>query len=94
MTRMGHAPAESAAPSPGVVDGWPRPEQHAVQPEPGQAHASNADKLKAKWTFETHGDVSANPAVTGGAAYFPDWGGYIYKVDAKTGALIWQHKMN
>src|SRR3954447_6862237 len=44
----------------------------------------NANRLSTKWTFTTHGDVSATPTVQGGSVYFPDWGGYLYKVDAKT----------
>src|SRR3989442_4234383 len=55
--------------------------------------ADNAGKLATKWTFATHGDVSATPAVVGGAVYFPDWGGYINKVSASTGTLIWQRKL-
>jgi polyvinyl alcohol dehydrogenase (cytochrome) len=54
----------------------------------------NAGDLATKWTFETHGDVSATPAVVGGAVYFPDWGGYINKVNAATGQLIWQRKLS
>lgn len=54
----------------------------------------NVAKLATKWTFETHGDVSATPAVVKGAVYFPDWGGYLNKVSASTGALIWQRKLS
>jgi len=54
----------------------------------------NADRLAAKWTFTTHGDVSATPAVVGGAVYFPDWAGYLYKVNAKTGDLVWEKKLS
>src|SRR4051795_8707606 len=46
----------------------------------------NAKQLAVKWKFTTHGDVSATPAVVGGAVYFPDWGGYLNKVNASTGA--------
>jgi polyvinyl alcohol dehydrogenase (cytochrome) len=56
--------------------------------------ADNASKLAAKWTFTTHGDVSATPAVVGGAVYFPDWGGYISKVNASNGSLIWERKLS
>ena len=56
--------------------------------------AKNANQLSTKWTFTTHGDVSATPAVVGNDVYFPDWGGYINKVDAKTGALIWERKIS
>jgi polyvinyl alcohol dehydrogenase (cytochrome) len=54
----------------------------------------NVSNLAPKWTFATHGDVTATPAVVGGAVYFPDWGGYLNKVDATTGALIWQHQIS
>ncbi|MFJ3090594.1 PQQ-binding-like beta-propeller repeat protein [Streptomyces sp. NPDC086838] len=54
----------------------------------------NASRLKAKWTYATHGDVSATPAVVGGAVYFPDWGGYLHKINAKTGKEIWSHKVS
>ena len=56
--------------------------------------ASNASRLAAKWTTTTQGDVSATPAVVGGAVYFPDWGGYITKADARTGATIWTKKLS
>jgi polyvinyl alcohol dehydrogenase (cytochrome) len=52
-------------------------------------NANNVARLAVKWTYTTHGDVSAIPAVVNGAVYFPDWGGYLNKVDAATGARIW-----
>jgi polyvinyl alcohol dehydrogenase (cytochrome) len=55
---------------------------------------SNVKNLALKWKFTTHGDVSATPAVVDGAVYFPDWGGYLNKVDASTGALIWQRQIS
>jgi len=54
----------------------------------------NVKNLKVKWTFQTHGDVSATSAVVGGAVYFPDWGGYLNKVNGSTGALIWQRTID
>jgi polyvinyl alcohol dehydrogenase (cytochrome) len=62
-------------------------------PDQRMISANNAGRLATKWTFHTYGDVSATPAVVGGAVYFPDWGGYINKVNASTGALIWQRKL-
>lgn len=56
--------------------------------------AANASQLQQKWAFTTHGDVSATPAVVAKSVYFPDWGGYLSKVDADTGALIWQKKLS
>jgi len=65
--------------------------------------SATVGNLSTKWTFTTAGDVSATPAVVGNAVYFPDWGafvngfttgGYLYKLNATTGALIWSHKIS
>jgi polyvinyl alcohol dehydrogenase (cytochrome) len=50
--------------------------------------------LKPKWTFTTGGDVSARAAVVDGVAYFPDWGGNLWAVNADTGKLIWSHQLS
>lgn len=63
------------------------PDESTIGPE-------NVARLAAKWTFTTHGDVSATATVVDGAVYFPDWGGYLYKVDAATGATIWSRKIS
>jgi len=55
---------------------------------------ANAGRLKVKWTFTTHGDVSSTPAVVGAAVYLTDWGGYLTKLNAGTGAVIWQHQVS
>jgi polyvinyl alcohol dehydrogenase (cytochrome) len=48
-----------------------------------------ARQLAVKWTYHTQGDVSATPTVAGGAVYFPDWGGYLHKVNTRSGRAIW-----
>ena len=53
----------------------------------------NVQKLKPKWTFTTQGDVSARAAVVGGGVYFPDWGGYLYRLNAGTGAPVWSKSL-
>src|SRR6478672_6518109 len=63
------------------------PDESTIGPE-------NAARLATKWTFTTHGDVSATATVVGGAVYFPDWGGYLYKLDAATGTTIWSRKIS
>jgi polyvinyl alcohol dehydrogenase (cytochrome) len=45
--------------------------------------------LKKKWKFTTEGDVSVRPAVVDGVVYFPDWGGHLWAVNAKTGKAVW-----
>lgn len=52
-------------------------------------NASNIGALKQKWAFTTSGDVSARAAVVNHVAYFPDWGGNVYAVNAGNGKLIW-----
>jgi len=56
--------------------------------------AGNVQKLKPKWTFTTQGDVSARAAIAAGGVYFPDWGGYLHKVDARTGVAIWSRNLS
>jgi polyvinyl alcohol dehydrogenase (cytochrome) len=56
--------------------------------------SSNVGQLAPKWTAPTHGDVSATPTVANGVVYFPDWGGYINAVNARTGAVIWQKQLH
>jgi polyvinyl alcohol dehydrogenase (cytochrome) len=50
--------------------------------------------LKVKWTFTTGGDVSARAAVVNGIAYIPDWGGNLWAVDARSGAMVWGHQLS
>ena len=47
--------------------------------------------LKPKWTLTTSGDVSARAAVAQGIAYFPDWAGNLYAVQAATGTVLWKN---
>jgi polyvinyl alcohol dehydrogenase (cytochrome) len=55
----------------------------------------NVSGLTVLWKFTTQNDVSATPSVdaAGGYVYFPDWSGNLYKLNAATGATVWQHKM-
>lgn len=53
---------------------------------------SNVKSLAVKWTAPTD-DVSATPAVQGNAVYFPDWGGNFWKLDARSGRVIWQRRI-
>lgn len=49
--------------------------------------------LKVLWSFNTAGDVTANPAVDGDFLYFPDSAGFLYKVNKLTGALVWRSEV-
>jgi polyvinyl alcohol dehydrogenase (cytochrome) len=54
----------------------------------------NVAKLKPKWIATTGGDVSARAAVVAGVVYFPDWGGNLWALNAKTGKAIWHHQLS
>lgn len=75
---------------------WPMSGQNIANTRVGTSsiNADNAKNLALKWKISVHGDVSATPAATGGALYFPDWAGWMYKVDAETGAVIWSHRIS
>jgi len=55
--------------------------------------AKNAAQLKMKWAFTTGGDVSARAAVVNGFAYFPDWKGNLYAVNAGSGKQVWSRQL-
>ena len=61
-----------------------QPFEHTIGP-------ANVSRLAVKWIATTTGDVSATPAVVGGAVYFGDFGGTLWKLDAETGQVIWSH---
>jgi len=61
-------------------------EEKAISP-------TTVGNLKKKWKFTTEGDVSARPAVVDGVVYFPDWGGHLWAVSAKTGKAVWGTKV-
>jgi polyvinyl alcohol dehydrogenase (cytochrome) len=59
-----------------------------------QISSKTVPNLKLKWQLATGGDVTAIPAVAGRFVYFPDSAGNIYKVNAKTGAVIWSTQVS
>jgi len=54
----------------------------------------NVANLVPRWVFTTHGNVSATPSVQGDALYVPDWGGYLFKINAHTGQQVWAHQIS
>jgi len=61
------------------------------QPFERRIRPENVNRLALKWVATTAGDVSATPAVVDGAVYFGDFGGMLWKLDARTGRVIWSH---
>ena len=55
----------------------------------------NVPTLVPQWIFPVTNDVSATPSIdpVSNAVYFPDWSGNITKLNATSGAVIWQHNV-
>jgi polyvinyl alcohol dehydrogenase (cytochrome) len=89
VTVAGLAAAAPAVAAP--VAQWPMFGQNVANTAStvSAVNASNVATLAPKWVFTTGGDVSARAAVVNGVAYFPDWSGHVYAVNADTGALVW-----
>src|ERR1043165_9648461 len=63
-------------------------------PEEKVIDRRNVSELKPRWVFTTHGHVSATPSVEDGSLYVPDWGGYLYRINARTGRKIWGRQIS
>jgi polyvinyl alcohol dehydrogenase (cytochrome) len=63
------------------------PQEHFLSPH-------NVGQLTPRWVFTAHGNISATPSVQGEALYVPDWGGYLFKINARTGQQIWAHQIS
>lgn len=74
---------------------WPMFGQN-LQNTAANSSSSGKDvsQLRPKWTFTTGGDVSARAAVVNGVAYFPDWGGNLWAVNAQNGTKVWGHQLS
>jgi polyvinyl alcohol dehydrogenase (cytochrome) len=101
------APAASAAAPPCTTTSgggeWPmyghdvantrtQPDEHALGP-------TAAGNLKPAWVFSTAstGDSSqltTTPVVSGGCVFIGSFNGYVYGLDAATGHLVWQRKLD
>lgn len=65
--------------------------------------AANVADLAIAWERELTGNISATPAIQGRFLYVTDWGnlpaegdtpgGSLWKIDAKTGDVVWSHKI-
>ncbi len=53
----------------------------------------NVNSLQVKYIIETVSSVSATPVIYKDLLFFPDWAGFIYCADAKSGAIIWSYKI-
>lgn len=55
---------------------------------------SNIANLKFYWHIPISAPVSSKPIVLGDALYFTDWEGHAYKINKKSGNIIWQRALS
>ena len=81
----------------GAAASWPMSGQNLAntrnQPAERTFSTTTAAQLVPKWVATTGGSVSATPAVDGNAVYVPDWGGNLFRFNAATGHVVWQHQI-
>ncbi len=51
-----------------------------------------AGDVRANWTFETGGPISASPTVVGGVLYLGNNAGRLVALDVRTGKLLWSQQ--
>ncbi len=51
---------------------------------------SNIATLTKIWSFNAGGAIAAQPVIVSGIAYIGAWDGYMYALNASTGALVWK----
>src|SRR3989304_993370 len=64
--------------------------QHDLQHTGANGFSGVLPKGEVAWTFETGKAIHSSPAVVGGVVYFGSQDGYIYALDALTGAEVWK----
>ena len=79
------APISPGAPNSGAVMFRANPQHTGAYDEKAKYPAQ-----KERWRFKTGNVNRSTPAVAGGVVYFGSHTGYLYAVDAATGALKWK----
>ena len=64
-----------------------------LNPTETKVNRKTVARLAPKWSKDGITGVSGTPTVAGGRAYFGDWTGTVWAVDAKTGKDIWSTKI-
>ncbi len=65
---------------------------HGFQASESVISVASAPTLELKWKHQTGDRVQSSPAVVGGILYVGSWDGYLYALDASSGALKWKYK--
>jgi polyvinyl alcohol dehydrogenase (cytochrome) len=53
----------------------------------------NVSCLEVLWSIDGLGGVTGTPVAIDGVVYFGDWNGWLYAVDAETGAVVWEEQV-
>ena len=61
---------------------------------PFQINPQSAKRLTLKWSTSTVGDISATPTVDASGVYFPDYAGFLYRLDPNDGHVVWSRPLS
>ena len=56
-------------------------------------NTDNVEQMEYAWSVPTEAPVSHTPLLAGERAYFADWNGFVYAVNAEDGSIIWKKKV-
>ncbi len=89
------APQRDAANSSGSLVDWPQfnfdPGLTGYNPYESTLNPTNVGSVTRRWIFAPSGRLCSQPAVANGILYFGTDLGYVYALNADTGALIWMY---
>jgi len=51
-------------------------------------------QLRARWVAQLNGSIYATPAVDEGAVYVPDSAGFLYRINAQDGTIVWSFPLS
>ena len=78
-----------------VPHGWPSHgydhANHRASATEATISPANANQLVPAWQWAPGGGFTSTPTVGNGLVYATAWGGSVYALKAKTGALVWQY---
>jgi outer membrane protein assembly factor BamB len=62
-----------------------------LNPHENVLNPRTAGSLSVKWSYNTYDAVYSSPAVANGVVYIGSHNGYVYALDARTGAKLWEY---
>ena len=90
--------AEPEVSPPSFLSGWTSAgsDLHDSYSQPGELvlNRRTVARLAKRWALSTEGSIVTTPAVVGSDLYVPDTKGWLYRINAYTGEILWKKKVS